>query len=311
MHIPDGMLDTKTWVTCWAGAAGAVGYASSWVRKNLDQSRIVLMAVLAALIFALQMLNFPVAAGTSGHFGGGVLAGLVLGPWPGCLVMTAVLLIQAMFFGDGGITALGANILNMGVIAPFLGWGVYRLMTRLGSGRGILAVGAFAAAWAGVFASALVVGIELWVSGRADFFTVMGAMGFWHAIIGLGEGVITAGVLLYLASVRPTLLAEGAGGSSDPSRSVTVVLGVAALLAAGLSFLASKNPDGLEFVYFEQGVGSKFTEWASLSSPFHGYLIPGMASQTAGGIAAAVAGVVITGATLWALAVSLKRRSSR
>lgn len=304
------MLDTKTWVVCWAGAAGAVGYASSWVRKNLDQSRIVLMAVLAALIFALQMLNFPVAAGTSGHFGGGVLAGLVLGPWPGCLVMTAVLLIQAMFFGDGGITALGANILNMGVIAPFLGWGVYRLVTRLGSNRATLTAAAFAAGWTGVFASALAVGIELWVSGRADFFTVMGAMGFWHAIIGLGEGAITAGVLLYLASVRPELIAEGAGGSSDPSKSVTVVLGAAALLAAGLSFLASKHPDGLEFAYFEQGIGSKFTEWATISSPFHGYLVPGLGNQTAGSVAAAIVGVVITGVALWALGVSLKRRSS-
>ena len=310
MHIPDGMLDTKTWVTCWAGAAGAIGYSSAWIRKHFDQSRIVLMAVLAALIFALQMLNFPVAGGTSGHFGGGVLAGIILGPWPAAMVMTAVLLIQAVFFGDGGITTLGASVLNMGVIAPFLGWWIYRMFTSASTSRMARTAGSFAAAWAGVVASSLAVGIQLWTSGNAEFFSVMGAMGFWHAIIGIGEGVITAGVVLYLYSVRPELVEGRHEEGTSPMSSVVVVLGILALAAAGLSFLASGSPDGLEFVYFDSGIGAAFEEVSLVKSPFSDYLVPGISNDSLAGIAAGVIGVAITGVLLWALAVSLKRRRS-
>lgn len=310
MHIPDGMLDTKTWVTCWAGGAGAVAYASTWVKHRFDDSKTVLMAVLAALIFALQMLNFPVAGGTSGHFGGGVLAALVLGPWPACLVMTAVLLIQAVLFGDGGVTALGASIINMAVIAPFVGWTIGRLgakVTNSRLGRGAVA---FVAAWAGVFLSALAVGIELWASGRAEFFSVIGAMGFWHALIGIGEGAITAGIVTYLAAVRPGLF-ERAEREQAPTRSVAVVLGVLAVAAAGLSFLASEHPDGLEFVYFEQGVGAAFPDRALIDGPFPDYVIVGIPDTTLAGVAAGIMGLVVTGLLVLALTRVLTRRADR
>ena len=119
MHIPDGFLDAKTFVTLDVAAAGLVAVAAARVRRVLNERAVPLMAVLAAFIFAAQMLNFPVAGGTSGHFGGGALAAVLLGPWAGVLVMTLVLVIQALAFGDGGILALGANVVNMGVVAPF------------------------------------------------------------------------------------------------------------------------------------------------------------------------------------------------
>lgn len=294
MHIPDGMLDARTWIACWAGGAGAVGYASSWVRRRSDSSRLVLMAVLAALIFALQMLNFPVAAGTSGHFGGGVLAGLLLGPWPACLVMTAVLVVQALFFGDGGLTALGANILNMAVAAPLLGWVIFRLASRLPGGR---VPGAFLAGWAGAVVASLLVGVQLWVSGRADLAPVTLALGGWHALIGVGEGLITAGLVSWLAKVRPALLEPG---SAEPSPALMAGLGGLAVLAAALSFMACGHPDGLEYVYFHQGLGSPFPAWSA---------VPGTLDYEAPG--AGLLGLALTGGLLALIVRLLQGRRSR
>ncbi|MDR0888951.1 MAG: energy-coupling factor ABC transporter permease, partial [Coriobacteriales bacterium] len=186
MHIPDGMLDTKTWAVCWAGGAGVIGYASYWIRKRFDSAKIVLAAVLAALIFALQMLNFPVAAGTSGHFVGGAAAGILLGSWPATIVMSAVLVIQALVFGDGGITTLGANIINMGVISPFVGVAIYQLVQRISTSYGAKITGAAIGSFVAVVCSAAVCSIELWVSGNAQFFVTLSAMVFWHCLIGIG-----------------------------------------------------------------------------------------------------------------------------
>ncbi len=292
-------------MTCWVGGAGATGYASSWVRRNSDPSRTVLMAVLAALIFALQMLNFPVAAGTSGHFCGGVLAAILLGPWAACLVMTSILLVQAVLFGDGGLTALGANVLNMAVLAPFLGWALYRLATQLFPGRIAQVVGAFAAAWVAVVVSSLAASLELWTSGRAELATIATAMGFWHSLIGVGEGLVTAGIVAWLARVRPSLLVPGA---AERAIGVAAILGVLALAAAGLSFLASGSPDGLEFVYFDQGLGAPFPTWSAISSPFAGYSIPGPGSPGLAGVAAGILGLLVTGVMVYGLVLSVQGR---
>lgn len=309
MHIPDGMLDTKVWTTTWVGSAAAIGYAGSWARKHFDQSRIVLMATLAALTFALQMLNIPVAAGTSGHFGGGVLAGIVLGPWPAVLVMTAVLVIQAVFFGDGGITALGANILNLGVIAPFLGWWIYRLVTRGSMTRVARGIGAFAAAWAGAVVSAAFAALEIWASGNAALLPILGGMTLWHAIIGIIEGAITVGVITYLANVRPELLDEQAQGSTPPTRTVVSVLLIATLLIVGLSFLASSSPDGLEYVYFEEGIGRDVAMEHVIESPLPDYLVPSLGDGVFSGIAAGFLGIVITLGVVFAVMSVLRRKS--
>lgn len=308
MHIPDGMLDTKTWVTAWAGSAGALGYAAKRVRQTLTDSKVVLMAVLAALIFALQMLNFPVAGGTSGHFAGGAAAAILLGPWQALLVMAGVLGVQALFFADGGITAFGANVVNMGIVGVFIGWSVYRLVAGRSPSISRRSVAAFVAAWSGCFAAALAAALELWISGRAPLVAVVSAMGFWHAIIGIGEGLITAGLVAYLARTRPELLDADASASSAQVRPVAVTLGVVALVAAGLSFLASTHPDGLEYVYFEQGIGKEFAERVLLRSPMPDYVLPGVPNDTLAGVLAGIVGVVITGAVLYGAAKSLAAR---
>lgn len=309
MHIPDGMLDAKTWTTTWVGGAAAVGYASTWARRNFDQSRIVLMASLAALTFALQMLNIPVAGGTSGHFGGGVLAALILGPWPAVLVMTAVLAIQAVLFGDGGITTLGANILALGVVAPFLGWWIHRLVTRASDSLVARGIGAFVGAWVGAVACAALVAVFVWASGNAALMPILGAMTFWHAIIGVIEGAITVGVVTYIAKVRPGLLERGSGREVS-LRSVTAVLLVVALIAVGLSFLASSHPDGLEFAYFETGIGRDVEMEHTIVSPLADYFVPALGETAISGVAAGFVGLVVTIAIVAAVMSVLRRRGS-
>lgn len=307
MHIPDGMLSGPVVASAGAGAAGFIGYSVGWIRRHLDQRRVVLMAVMAALVFALQMLNFPVAGGTSGHFAGGAAAAILIGPWPAVVVMTTVLLIQAVLFADGGILALGANVLNLGVIAPFVGYAVWRIVTRIAGGRTGRLIGAFVASWASVFAASLVVALELWLSGRAPLILASTAMGGWHALIGIGEGIITAGLIGYVLAVRPDLV-EGGGTAARGTRGVAVGLGLIALAGAGLSFLASSNPDGLEFVYFEQGVGAPFAERSLLDSPIADYVMPGLSNETLAGVLAGVVGVIVTGALLWAAVSTLRAR---
>lgn len=311
MHIPDGMLDTKTVAVTIAASGGTLAYGVRRLRATLAQERVVLMSVMAALVFALQMLNFPVAGGTSGHFAGGAAAAIVLGPWPAVVVVTVVLLVQALVFADGGVLALGANVLNMAVIGPFVGWAIYSLVVRLRSTRSARVGAAFAAAWAAGVASALAAAVEIWASGRADILLVTGAMALWHAAIGIGEGLITAGLVGYLAAVRPDLLERPGTERAGETRGVTVVLGVAALAAAGMSFLASTHPDGLESVYFEQGIGERFAEISLVRGLAPGYALPGVPNGVLAGILAGVVGVVMTGVLLYSLASGVRRRKAQ
>ncbi len=309
MHIPDGMLSNATVAVTGATSAGFVGYATAWVRKHLGQERIVLMAVMAALIFALQMLNFPVAGGTSGHFAGGALAAIVLGPWPAVIVMTTVMLIQALVFADGGILALGANVLNMAVLAPFVGYAIWALAARVRDTYSSRVAGAAVAGWCACVAAALAAAFEIWISGHAQLMVVMAAMGFWHALIGIGEGLVTAGLVGYVLKVRPDLIAGMPGSRSGGSvRPVAVGLGIIALLAVGLSFLASSSPDGLEFVYFEQGIGARFEEVRLFQSPLTGYALPGMDNERIAGVLAGLVGIVIVGAFIYVAATAGRSR---
>ncbi|HEY3318031.1 MAG TPA: cobalt ECF transporter T component CbiQ [Coriobacteriia bacterium] len=305
MHIPDGMLDTTTWVATAAGSAGFVAYAVRQVRRRLSEGRLVLMSVLAALIFALQMLNFPVAGGTSGHFAGGAAAAILLGPWPAVVIMTTVLLIQAFVFADGGVTALGANVLNMAIIGPFVGWYVYALVSRLLRGRRGVLAGSFAAGWVAVFLAALAAALEIALSGRAPLALVAGSMAFWHALIGAGEGAITAGLVGYVLSVRPDLVtAEDA--PADGRRGIPALATLAAV-AASLSFLASRAPDGLAFVAGRLGVPEGRSIFAG---PAAGYALPGVRDTTAAGILAGLVGALLAGIALYG-GVSLLLRSRR
>ncbi len=209
MHIPDGFLDAKTWATLGAVSAVAVGAAIRRSGAKADEHTVPMMGVVAAFIFAAQMLNFPVAGGTSGHFLGGVLAAILLGPARGFLVMTTVLIVQALLFGDGGITALGANVFNMALIGSAGGFLIYRAAQRL-FGRKHLAFPAFVAGWASVVLAAVACAFELAFSGTVPLSVVLPAMAGIHAVIGLGEGAITAGALALVARIQPGLLPQEA-----------------------------------------------------------------------------------------------------
>jgi cobalt/nickel transport system permease protein len=210
MHIPDGFLDTTTSVATWVASAGGIAYAVRRVSKELDERQVPLMGVSAAFIFAAQMLNFTVAGGTSGHLLGGALAAILMGPWAGMLVITSVLAIQALLFQDGGLLALGANVFNMAVVGVLLGWAVYTGIKRLfGDKTWSTIAGGFAAAWLSVVVASLVAAVELAISGASPWGVVLPTMGGVHALIGIGEGLITVAVLAFLRATRPDLLSLG------------------------------------------------------------------------------------------------------
>lgn len=207
MHIPDGFISTGTAAVSWLASAGSVGYAVRRANRQLGERQVPLMGVTAAFIFAAQMMNFTVAGGTSGHLLGGALAAILLGPWAGMLVLTSVLVVQALLFQDGGLVALGANILNMAVIGVLVGWVVYTGLKRLLADKSwATVVSGFAAAWLSVVVASLVAAVELAVSGTSPWGVALPAMGLVHMLIGIGEGLITVGVLAFLRITRPDLL---------------------------------------------------------------------------------------------------------
>ncbi len=207
MHIPDGFLNIATVATTYAVSAGGVGNAVRRANKKLGEKQVPLMGVLAAFIFAAQMLNFPIAGGTSGHVIGAALAAILLGPWAAVLIMSCVLIAQSLIFQDGGLLALGANILNMGIVASFGGYYIYRLVTALvGNGRRGTLVGGFTGAWGSVFLASIVCAIELADSGASPIAVVLPAMAGFHVLIGIGEGLITGTVLSLVLATRADLL---------------------------------------------------------------------------------------------------------
>jgi len=176
-----------------------------------------MMGVMAAFVFAAQMINFKVASGTSGHLLGGALLSILLGPWAATLVLTAVVTVQALLFQDGGLLALGANLMNMAIIGVWVGYIVYSVVRRIVPGkRGVWPAG-FIAAWASVVLSSLAAALELALSGTSPLRAVVPAMGGVHALIGVGEGFITTGVLGFLATTRKDLL-EGPASAQEATR---------------------------------------------------------------------------------------------
>jgi len=206
-HIPDGFLNIATVATTYAVSVGSVSYAVKEANKKLREKHIPLMGVLAAFIFAAQMLNFPIIGGTSGHLIGAALAAILLGPWASVLIMSCVLLAQSLIFQDGGLLALGANIFNMGIVASFSGYYLYRLaISLLGDERRGRLIGGFVGAWGSVFLAATACAIELVVSGTSPIAVVLPAMAGLHAIIGIGEGLITGAALSLVLATRADLL---------------------------------------------------------------------------------------------------------
>lgn len=291
MHIPDGFLSVLISIIFWVISLVVIGIALRKASRELGERKIPLMGVMAAAIFAGQMLNFSVTGGTSGHLLGAALATIILGPWSAVLIMTSVVSVQALVFQDGGIFALGANIFNMAVVGVFVSYAAYSLLQRLIGKRpwGLLFSG-FMTAWLSIFIASLSCSIQLALSGTSPANIVIPAMGGIHALIGIGEGLITIGAMaVILAARRDLLLPEN---SEDRSTTGVVVGGILiALILAVLAPLASSHPDGLEWVA-EQ---NQFLHHArsSFYQLIPDYVFPGISSQALATIAAGVLGTVI------------------
>jgi len=328
LHLPDGFASGAVNAAGAACAAAAVGY-SAW-RFRRDSARrpqlAPLTATTAAFVFAAQMLNFPVAAGTSGHFLGAAAVAALLGPWSACLVMALVLVIQCLLFADGGVTALGTNILNMGLVAGLAGYALMRaLRALLPSGRTGYILSAAAAGWAGTVAAAAACALELAASGTSPLRLALPAMAGVHAVIGVGEALITAAVLSAVCAARPDLLPGWAGlaprrssGRPEPPEARPLRAGdavappvsggdrlgrrawglfaggalLAVVLAALVSPLASDRPDGLERVAADQGFEARAEGhgvWKG--APLPDYEVPGVAGAGPATGLAGLAGV--------------------
>ncbi len=206
MHIPDGFLTANTWIPTWIISVGGLGFCLRKLKDILKEKMVPLMGVMAAFIFAAQMLNFPVVGGTSGHLLGGVLAAVLLGPYAGAVVIAVVLIVQCIIFQDGGLTVLGANIFNMSFVGAMGGYIIYRFVRKIISGnRGIIA-GTAVAAWCSVIIASTVCAIELAISGTSPLKIGLPAMVGIHALIGIGEAVISCLVVSFVLKVRPDLI---------------------------------------------------------------------------------------------------------
>ena len=304
LHIPDGFLTLVVSVVFWLITIILVGVAVSKTNHSLGEKQIPLMGVMAAFIFAAQMLNFPIAGGTSGHFLGGALAAIVLGPWAGILVMTAVVGVQALLFQDGGLLVMGANIFNMGILTAVIGFGLYRLVS--GQKRGIRLAVAGIGAWIATMAAALLTSLQLWLSGTTRLELVLPAMLGVHALIGIGEALITVAALAYIEQTRPDLL-NPEKTSQEGGRGWVVAGVLLSLGAVLLSPFASGSPDGLERVAENLGFLASGQDAPYQILP--DYTIPLFGETAFSTILAGVVGAVVLMGLLVLLGRNLKRKT--
>ena len=207
MHIPDGFLSAPVAVATGVVAVAAIAVAVKVTNKKMGEKQVPMMGVLASFLFAAQMLNFPVAGGTSGHFVGAALAAILLGPWATVLILSSVLVVQSLIFQDGGLLALGANITNMGIIAGFGSYYIYKgIGAMFKHGRTGTLLGAGIGAWFSVLVASLACAAELSISGTSPWAIAVPAMGGVHMLIGVGEGLITVAVLSLIMATRADLL---------------------------------------------------------------------------------------------------------
>ena len=268
MHIQDGVLSPVVCAATGAISLGAVGYSVHRLKQSVGDRTIPLTGMMAALVFAGQMVNFPIGAPVSGHLLGGVLAATVVGPWAGCVAMTLVLFVQWALFSDGGLFALGANVLHMAVIGSWGGHAVRLFVQRfIGDSRKGIVVGSVVAAWASVMAAAALFCLEFrlsWPPSEIDFSKVFTLMVSFHSLIGLGEALITGVAISFVLNQRPDLISGSrrlSRGSSVETITRTLVAGlvIALTIAAFLSPFASNDADGLEAVLAMLNIDLNFT----------------------------------------------------
>jgi cobalt/nickel transport system permease protein len=291
MHIPDGFLSVTVSAILWVISIIVIAIALRRVGKDMDERKVPLMGVLAAAIYAGQMLNFTVAGGTSGHLMGAAIATILLGPWAAILVMTTVVSVQALIYQDGGLLVLGANIFNMGVVGVAVSYFAYRTVQQFAKGRNWgLYVGGFLAAWLSIEIASLAVGLQLAFSGTSPANLAIPAMAAVHALIGIGEGLITIGALAFVNAVRPDLIR--AGDEKPVGGAVVWITGLLIALALAVaSPLASIHPDGLERVAEQQG----FLESAQepLYEIIPDYVFPGISNEALATILAGIVGTLL------------------
>jgi cobalt/nickel transport system permease protein len=306
MHIPDGFLSATVAIVLWMVSIAAIAYSLRRVGKDLGERQVPLMGVLAAAIFAGQMLNFTVAGGTSGHLVGAAIATILLGPWAAILVLTTVVGVQALIYQDGGLLALGANIFNMGLVGVTVSYFAFRTVQRLAGGRSLgLLIGGFVSAWLSIEIAALAVGLQLAVSGTSPANLAIPAMATVHALIGIGEGLITVGALGFVRAARPDLVHSG--DAKLQGESAIWVTGLLIALAMAIaSPLASTNPDGLERVASQKG----FLDLAQgpLYQIIPDYIFPGVSNQALATIAAGIAGTLLVFGVALSIAWSRRRQ---
>jgi len=207
MHIPDGFLSMPVAAATYAVSASVGAAAIVQAKRRFSDRFVPLAGICAAFIFAAMMINFPIGGGTSGHFLGAMMACILLGPAMGFWVITLVLTVQCLVFADGGITALGANVLNMGIVGGIICYGIFMLLVKaLPKGKGSFLSAAFGVSWFAVVLAAFVCSIELGVSGTIPFRVVIPVMTGFHALIGLGDAIVTTAVLSYMLNARPDLV---------------------------------------------------------------------------------------------------------
>ncbi|MEU3509022.1 energy-coupling factor ABC transporter permease [Streptomyces longwoodensis] len=338
MHVPDGFINAPTSAVTAVVAAGAIAVSLRGARRELDERTAPLAGLVAAFIFAVQMLNFPVAAGTSGHLLGGALAAILVGPCTGVLCVSVVLLMQGILFADGGLTALGVNITDMAIVTTVVSYALFRALVKvLPRGRRSVTVASFVAALVSVPAAAVAFTVIYAIGGTTDVSIgkVATAMIGVHVLIGIGEAVITALTVGAVIAVRPDLVhgargleqrlklrvngelvdAPSAPAAAAPvavrtSRRALWVSGlVTSLVLAGfVSYYASSSPDGLEKVAADHGIDRKAEQHASADSPLADYGVKDVKDARLSGGLAGVIGVGVTVVAGSAVFWTLRRR---
>ncbi len=258
MHMADALISPAVGATMWAASAGLIGYCSKKLKEKTEERLIPLMGVLGAFIFAAQMINFTIpATGSSGHLGGGIILAILLGPYAGFLTISSVLIIQALFFADGGLLALGCNIFNLGFFPCFIAYPfVYKKIAGKNLTKAKVISASVISAVIGLQLGALCVVLQTFFSGVSELAlnTFLMVMLPIHLAIGLVEGAVTAGTVLFVLKARPEILkkADFAQAGDISIKNVIIKIGCAAVfIGAVLSWFASSNPDGLEWAMFK------------------------------------------------------------
>ena len=323
MHAPDGYLEPGTAIVTALIAVAVLGTALRVSSNELGDRHVPLAGVTAAFIFAAQMFNFPVASGTTGHLIGGALAAILLGPSLGAIVVAVVVIVQALLFADGGLTALGYNLVNMAIVPAFGGWGVFRLVRRLLPPDRAGVIGATAvAAGASVVLAAVAFSLQ-WLFGASApvaFDTVFGAMVGVHVLIGVGEAAISALVVAAVLAARPDLVA-GAADLGPAALAERPQLGTRPFVIGGLlvtlsvamvvSQFAVDEPDGLERVAEDQGFVDSATDHSLGDSLFADYATRGIGNERVSLATAGLAGVALTLAVTAGLTSATRHGSRR